>query len=467
MGQVDHEIEHETETVSRMFPPLQSFGLSEAKSQIPEIKIDNPPPARTISGMSASVPEDTAIIVYGLASQRPHGLIVIVITTNKMELVSWTRWNETRLDQLHHDVEELQRLMGCKDDKYRPVGVVEEICVSLSTILLLPIASLLEPKRNLVVVPYGRLCHIPWPMLTLSTPQTEHLITSTVPSFSIWDDLHNRARPLEEIRDNRRDMAIVTNSEFNKQRNDRNLLPNARLEAVYLAWLDDAWPIRDSDSKSEGFAEFKAQTSSAKIVHIATHGTFDKEDPMLSTIDLWGGLRIVDFTDDLVTIRADLVVFSTCLSGFSEVYESGLSFSFAHTLLSTGTTAFIGALWTVEDGATLLMMMEFYDAIREGLPPDGALYQAQRSMRSMDQTRLDAMVAKLEEMVACRENEPDELRNFVFRPDKLIRDIKKLSPQHLRRHHCWGAFQLVGYGHSPILSPRVPMLGRTSNFEVR
>lgn len=440
-----------------MFPSMQNFGSSEGKSQVPRIILDYPPPAKTFSGMSADVPKDTAIVVYGLASQRPHGLIVIVITTNQIELVSWTRWDETSLDQLHQDVGNLQNLMGCKDNKCGPIGVIEDLCVSLSKTLLFPIASLLEPKRNLVVVPYGRLCHVPWPMLTLSTPETEHLITSTVPSFSIWDDLHNRARPLEDNRTTRQDMAIVTNSEYNEQTRDRNPLENARLEAVYLAWLNDTWPIRGSQSKSESFAEFKAQTSNTKIVHVAAHGTFDKGHPMESTVDLWGGIRIVDFTKDL-TVRADLVVFSTCLSGFSEVYESGLSFSFAHTLLSTGTTAFVGALWTVEDGATLLLMMEFYDAIREGLPPDGAICRAQRSMRSMDQTRLDALVAKLEEMVACRENEPDELRKFIFRPDKRIRDIKKLGPQHFQRHRCWGAFQLVGYGHNPILSPRVAMV---------
>ncbi|QDS76542.1 hypothetical protein FKW77_006205 [Venturia effusa] len=271
--------------------------------------------ARTFSTMSASVPNDSAIVIYGLASQKPHRLLVIVVTTQKVELTAWTPWEEKKVDKVHQQVGTLQALMNAKDDELR--------------------------------------------------------------------------------------------------------------------------------------------STDARIVHVAAHGTFDKDQPMSSTIDLFGGISTEDLTKTL-TIRADLVVFSACLSGFSEVYESGLSFSFAHALLSKGTTAFIGALWRVEDAPTLLLMMEFYTAVREGHSPVKALHKAQSSMRTMTQDRLDGLVEKLDRMVEQKsqtKEDRERLEDFVHDPESCIQAVRESSPEHLRKHHCWGAFLLVGYGHNAVVRP--------------
>jgi CHAT domain-containing protein len=53
--------------------------------------------------------------------------------------------------------------------------------------------------------------------------------------------------------------------------------------------------------------------------------------------------------------------------GFSKVFDWGSAFSFAHTLLGTGTHAFIGTLWRIGDAAALLFMIMFYEELQEGL----------------------------------------------------------------------------------------------------
>jgi CHAT domain-containing protein len=74
------------------------------------------------------------------------------------------------------------------------------------------------------------------------------------------------------------------------------------------------------------------------------------------------------------------------------------TFGFAHTLLATGTRAFIGSLWPVEDEPTLLLMMLFYEELHRPLPPVEALYLAQCRLRELNQQHLWELLELLKKM---------------------------------------------------------------------
>jgi CHAT domain-containing protein len=150
-----------------------------------------------------------------------------------------------------------------------------------------------------------------------------------------------------------------------------------------------------------------------------------------------------------LSIKADLVVFSSCLSGISKAYDSGSTIGFAHTLLSTGTKAFVGSLWPVDDAATLLLMIMFYEELRRPLPAADALYNAQTRMRTMTETELHDLIDELEDVAI-----DNGIEGYVLNPEHWIEELRQLNVEELAEERYWAAFVLTGYGSS-IIYPHI------------
>ena len=151
-------------------------------------------------------------------------------------------------------------------------------------------------------------------------------------------------------------------------------------------------------SNADNFSGFAANrekllninTTDYKILHFATHGLIDESRPELSGIVLSrfdeNGNKSDEFfrLHDIygMNLNSDLVVLSACNTGIGkEVRGEGLM-SLNNAFLSVGAKSVMSSLWKVEDGATLELMKNFYDAMaNENLTPSKALQQAQIKMR--------------------------------------------------------------------------------------
>lgn len=179
-----------------------------------------------------------------------------------------------------------------------------------------------------------------------------------------------------------------------------------------------------------------------RVLHLCAHGTFDDQDPARSGIQLFRDpLTIHDWGE--LAIKADLVVFSSCLSGVSKAFQSGSAFGFAHALLGTGARAFIGSLWPVHDQATLLLMVMFYEELKR-LSPAEALHNAQMRMRNLSSNDVHGISQMLEMGL-----QHEKIGRFVDRPKYWVGRLARMSGeelQYLRTPQCWAAFVLTGYG---------------------
>ncbi|KAF3043269.1 hypothetical protein E8E12_010221 [Didymella heteroderae] len=169
-------------------------------------------------------------------------------------------------------------------------------------------------------------------------------------------------------------------------------IPYSRIEALYVARLHAQLPFLADDQDHRALENL---TKDTQILHICAHSNFEPDSPMSSSLELFKEpLTISDW--HWLSIKADLVVFSSCLSAYSKAYDSGSTIGFAHTLLGTGTKAFIGSLWEVDDHATLLLMTLFYEELQRALPVADALYTAQKRMQNLDRNDLHEIVDRLE-----------------------------------------------------------------------
>ena len=159
-------------------------------------------------------------------------------------------------------------------------------------------------------------------------------------------------------------------------------LPFAEEEAQAIASLYGTTPLI-GDQASEG--ELRAQAASYGLVHIAAHGSFDRYNPLFSTLHLAadaehdGHLRVHEVYG-LDLAQADLVVLSACDTQLGELSEGDDLIGLNRAFIYAGTPSLVASLWPVDDAATAELMERFYGHLREGYGKAESLRAAQLEM---------------------------------------------------------------------------------------
>jgi tetratricopeptide (TPR) repeat protein len=168
-------------------------------------------------------------------------------------------------------------------------------------------------------------------------------------------------------------------------------LPGSATEAAAITARLPADKIR----VATGFAASRETVAGGalqgfRILHFATHGVLDAEQPMLSALALSrldAAGRPVEGSlpaDEIyaLDLPAELVVLSACETALGrEVAGEGLVSGLPRAFLYAGASRVLVSLWAVEDRSTRDLMARFYGGLfGRGLAPARALQEAQRAM---------------------------------------------------------------------------------------
>jgi len=136
-------------------------------------------------------------------------------------------------------------------------------------------------------------------------------------------------------------------------------------------------------------AVFRRDAPGRRIVHLATYGVLNKQNPLFSYVELAAG----DEQDGRLEVHevfglhleADLVVLSACQTGLGsgtlgDVPAGDDWVSLTRAFLHSGAANVVATLWPVEDWATAALMESFYRAYLPGADPARALAVAQRAL---------------------------------------------------------------------------------------
>jgi CHAT domain-containing protein len=153
--------------------------------------------------------------------------------------------------------------------------------------------------------------------------------------------------------------------------------------------------------KALDFRASRATTMSAdladyRIVHFATHGVFDNEDPGQSGIILSlfdergqtqdGFLRLHDIYR--LKLPAELVVLSACNTALGKPVKGEGLVGIVRGFMYAGAKRVVASLWKVDDDATGELMERFYvEMLQQNRSPTAALRQAQLAMWQQDRWR--------------------------------------------------------------------------------
>lgn len=229
--------------------------------------------------------------------------------------------------------------------------------------LLRPVEALIA-DRDLVIVPAGPLNYVPFAALfdgARYTVASREIIHS--PSAAVWLKLNSRRVP-----------------------GPRN--------ALVMAYADEKIPLVYTEASQLGrtlpnstkitgrratFAAFERRAPEFDLIHLACHGQFRPDNPMFSSLHLADGwITVRDICSR--RIRAGLVTLSACETGLSRVFAGEEILGLARGFLSAGAKSLILSLWTVNDAATVELMLDFYDSLQRGLSVAASLRVAQQNL---------------------------------------------------------------------------------------
>lgn len=253
---------------------------------------------------------------------------------------------------------------------------------ALGETLLAPLfkQNMLEDVQRLHVVPHGVLHYLPFAVLPVAEGQLlmERFTLSYLPSASVL------VVPEHSGSAGRGLLAMAPR---------RGGLQHTRTEARVIASM-----FKPASTLFEGTAAtesaFKQDAPTHELLHLATHGYFNRHNPLLSGLELEqdadndGLLEVHEILG--LQLDARLVTLSACQtglgSGWFDEFPAGDDFvGLTRAFLVAGSQAVLATLWEVDDRSTVNLMQGFYQRLAS--PPGEqdqaeALVRAQREMRA-------------------------------------------------------------------------------------
>lgn len=312
---------------------------------------------------------ETLILQYALGRERSFLWAVTPDSLTSFELPPRERIEET--------ARKVHGLLSTAPQTLARARTREEMA-GLSRMLLAPAAGLFEGKR-LVVVPDGALHYVPF--AALPTPGSEEPLVVghevvTLPSSSSLAAIRREARPPAPAM-----LAVVADPVFTPGEK-LGRLPFSRDEAeALLAMAPPSERLGALGPEASRETVLSGRLADYRLVHFATHGILDAENPERSGLLLSRGfLRAHEISR--LSLPADLVVLSACRTALGREMRGEGLIGLTHAFFQAGARGVLVSLWEVEDRATSELMRRFYrEMLKEGRPPVAALRAAQAALR--------------------------------------------------------------------------------------
>ncbi len=253
----------------------------------------------------------------------------------------------------------------------------QELAERLDADLLAPLrqAGWLRGISRLYVVPHAELNYLPFAVLRHESPTGVRLLIDdmslvVLPAAAALAESRVRPAPARSL------LALAP---------ARSGLRFARQEVESLeALFPDSRSVLVGTTATE--SRFKQDARQYRVLHLATHGFFNRVDPLFSGVELEpdarddGQLQVFEILG--LPLSADLVTLSACdtaLGGgeLSDLPAGEELIGLTRAFLSAGSRDVLATLWEIDDRMTAPFMTDFYRAART-MPFPEALAFVQR-----------------------------------------------------------------------------------------
>lgn len=325
-------------------------------SQAPELASLVSVSTLTASGVQQTLPPDETIVEYFYRGEK---LYTFVVDRQNIFCIQASATN------LETDVQAFRTAIA------QPASEGwKEPATRLYARLIAPIKDkLLTP--NILVVAHGALHYVPFNALHDGS-------RFLVESYSIR--MLPAATVLGFLKPGRAEKAGALLAFGNPDLGDKTFdLPFAEKEAESVAnMIPGSKALLRRNASKRAFLKY---SSDFQFLHIASHGTFEADKPLASSL-----LLAPDGTDDgrltvsdlySMRVEADLVTLSACDTGLGKIVSGDDVVGLTRGFLYAGTRTIVASLWAVDDRATGELMTAFYQSLAKRVGKREALRSAQ------------------------------------------------------------------------------------------
>jgi len=263
-------------------------------------------------------------------------------------------------------------------------------CETLDKMLVKPLIECMGENVKVSFIPDNKTYFIPFDFIMNKDklePFGVKYSINTPLSFRTIREMNLTSDPVVELPGVKPDFLIVGNPtipQFMHKSYSLSFveLPFAEKEAKDVASIIGGEPLlRDKATKQE----FLYRLKSAKIVHVAAHGSaeflpFAPSHPPTSGVAKAEDILLFPHEIEALSISPALVVLSSCYSGLGPV-EAERVIGWARAFISAGAHSVVVCLRRVYDKCAHKIMQYFYRSLVNGLPSSDALQKAMVYMR--------------------------------------------------------------------------------------
>ena len=344
--------------LSPLTPPGEKPGLmdelrtlrAETMARKPALAVITEAELPTEDEIRAAIPQGACLLEYFLLGDA---VIIFLLDRDGLKDCYVGRFDEPAGKLIRHFRGEIEA-----DDTDLASGS------KLAAALLEPVWPELAGTANLIVVPHNSLHYVPFSALWYvpagdDAPPRQYLKDScyltTVPSASYLAYLA-RTAPQRQY-----GASVVLG-------NPTGDLPGADTEARNVAGRLGITAKLGAEATRHALLD----AQDPAVLHVASHGTYDSTDPLLSGLRMADGVVTVE---DLLTSgpAPGLLVLSGCVTGMSDRKPGDELIGLAQAALRRGTRSVVATLWETRDESSTVFFEHFYDALRRGVTVSLAL----------------------------------------------------------------------------------------------
>ena len=286
------------------------------------------------------------------------------------------------------------------------------------------ISKYLDGIEELIIVPHLYLHQIPFAALPIEDPEHQYLgdrfIIRVVPSLQVLEFCQQRS----EIKDNLI-YGIVENASDD--------LPFASIEGEYFSQIynvPERLHLQGSDRATVDNYRRLLQTEKVHLIHCCHHAQSRLDNPLESALKLGdGNITLGQLMTPGWRMPNLLEVFlSCCETGFGrpEITDDILTISTG--FLCAGARSVISTLWQVDDLATMLFSMFYYEYRQQGFDRSLSLQKAQMKLRNLDKNALSSILKqKLKQKEKYRRQLKQELNSYPEESPLYLECNRKLK----------------------------------------
>lgn len=342
--------------------------LDEQRRQGGETRAWSTPTYAEVRGRLA---EDEALIEYVVGDER---LVLFALTPESLNAYDVP----LRRADLLNKVELVLNLIRNQDDVRW-----KKPATSLAVALLGPVLEdgLLEDVRYVYLVPHGALNYLPFALLPIPQNQTGQALVERFTLTYLPTAAALKAQP----------GLAKTNPSLLAMAPGRSRLRHSQAEVriVDALFAPDSRALLGAAATESAF---KQEAGRYDLLHLATHGYFNKLNPLLSGLELEsdqrndGQLELHEILG--LELGAELVTLSACRTAlgsghFAEIPAGDDFVGLTRAFLYAGSHSVLATLWEVDDASTASLMTDFYTGLKtegNGRSKADALADAQRAM---------------------------------------------------------------------------------------